>query len=247
MKINYVSDIHLEFSPNFTINDTGDILVLCGDIIPANLLNESFAKKFFNDISSRFNQVLYILGNHEFYQYDLTYVNKIKNYFTNNITVLHNESIVIDNIKFIGGTCWSDFHKVDAMTMKKAPRMISDFKSVKNNGSILTVYDWLEEHSKFINVLKQELTNEYTNIVCTHHAPSYLTINDRFKDRYESNGCYSSDLTRFMDNVDYWFYGHMHEGYDVDYNNCKILTNPRSYPNEPRFHNYIDKYVLLGD
>lgn len=247
MKINYVSDIHLEFSPNFTINDSGNILILCGDIIPANLLNERFAKTFFNDISSKFDRVLYVLGNHEFYQYDLTYVDKIKNYFNNNITVLHNESIIIDNIKFIGGTCWSDLHKADAMTMKKAPRMISDFKSVRSNGSILTVYDWLEEHSKFIKILKQELTDEYTNIVCSHHAPSYLTINERFKDRYESNGCYSSDLTKFMDKVDYWFYGHMHEGYDVDYNNCKIRTNPRSYPNEPGFHTYIDKYILLGD
>jgi predicted MPP superfamily phosphohydrolase len=246
MKISYVSDIHLEHAADFTLDDSGDVLILCGDIIQAGLLYRPFATKFFKDISTKFTNILYILGNHEFYNGDINDVNLVKKYFKDtNITVLDNETKIIDGVKFIGGTGWTNFHKADPMAMLHAPKTVSDFRKISNGDEQFTVYDWLEKHSEFITMLKKEITTDGINIVCSHHSPHYETISKNYKDKHAANGCYVSDLSKYMDNVDYWFYGHMHEGLDVTYDKCKILTNPRCYPTEKQFYNFKPKHIEI--
>jgi Icc-related predicted phosphoesterase len=95
-----------------------------------------------------------------------------------------------------------------------------------------------------VALLKKEL-NDKNTIVCSHHSPHYETISDNYKDAHAANGCYVSDLTKYMDNVSYWFYGHMHEGLDVTYGDCKILTNPRCYPTEKQFYTFKPKSITI--
>ena len=71
MKIQYCSDLHLEFAQNekfladHPIQAVGDILVLAGDIIYWE--PENFKHRFFDYVSDHFKAVYYIPGNHEFY------------------------------------------------------------------------------------------------------------------------------------------------------------------------------------
>ena len=71
MKIQYCSDLHLEFAQNEKfladnpIQAVGDILVLAGDIIYWE--PENFKHRFFDYVSDHFKAVYYIPGNHEFY------------------------------------------------------------------------------------------------------------------------------------------------------------------------------------
>ncbi|WP_088653547.1 metallophosphoesterase [Geofilum rhodophaeum] len=71
MKVQYCSDLHLEFFQNAKflnenpIKPVGDILVLAGDIIYWE--QENFKHWFFDYISDNFKEVYYIPGNHEFY------------------------------------------------------------------------------------------------------------------------------------------------------------------------------------
>ena len=245
MKISYVSDIHLEHSPEFTLDDSGDVLILGGDIIQVGLLYRPYAQKFFKDISSKFTNILYILGNHEFYNGDINDVRLFKSYFKGtNITVLDNEVKIIDGIKFIGGTAWTNFHKACPLAMLHAPKTVSDFRKITNGEEQFSVYDWLEKHAEFNLLLKKELS-EGTNIVCSHHSPHYETLSEKYKENHNANGCYVSDLTSYMDNIKYWFYGHMHEGLDVTFGDCKILTNPRCYPTEKQFYNFKPKSIEI--
>lgn len=77
MKIQYISDLYLEFRSNASwikehpIRAVGDLLVVAGD---THLLDDDFYKlDFFKDLSDRFEQTFIIPGNHEFYRgYDVS-------------------------------------------------------------------------------------------------------------------------------------------------------------------------------
>lgn len=73
MKIQYMSDLHMEFADNskYLKNNelpvTGDILVLAGDTF---YLNNTIAplSRFWKWASANYRQVLLVPGNHEYYQ-----------------------------------------------------------------------------------------------------------------------------------------------------------------------------------
>ena len=72
MKIQYASDLHLEFADNWiylkenSLQVTGDILVLAGDI--GYLGDENYSKHpFWEWVSENYQQVIVCMGNHEFY------------------------------------------------------------------------------------------------------------------------------------------------------------------------------------
>ena len=52
MKICYASDLHLEHDSNFTINDTGDVFILAGDILPIVHVNKPKYAHFFEDLAA---------------------------------------------------------------------------------------------------------------------------------------------------------------------------------------------------
>ena len=71
MKIQYCSDLHLEFPENnFFLKQNplkieGDILILAGDILLFKDINKY--EYFFNFISENFKYTYWIPGNHEYY------------------------------------------------------------------------------------------------------------------------------------------------------------------------------------
>ena len=85
MKIAYCSDVHLEFSYIELKNSEGaDALILAGDICLANkiasypddildLMHSQNGKihNFFQNCSKEFKHVIYVLGKHEHYQYEI--------------------------------------------------------------------------------------------------------------------------------------------------------------------------------
>lgn len=240
MKIVYGSDIHLEYREYRVHPDlSGDVLVLAGDITQINQLQERHNVAFFKRLADQFKHIIYVAGNHEFFEGDLQDIKKLKAFYNlPNLHVLNNECKVIDGVQFIGGTGWTSFNGLDAATMQNATRVISDFRKIKNHGALFNPYHWLEEHDKFIKFLKSVDYGKYKNVVVSHHSPSPLTASERHKDDQISNGCYCANLLSYVQDIDYWIYGHAHDGIDVEYNGCKIISNIRGYPNEAIFNNF---------
>jgi len=94
MKLNFVSDLHLEFGP-ISFTEKGDVLILAGDITTEN--DTSWIKT----VSKNFKDVIYVLGNHECYYQSLGSAYKIaKKHLPKNVHLLQNESITIDGIEY---------------------------------------------------------------------------------------------------------------------------------------------------
>lgn len=73
MKIQYASDLHLEFADNsrflkeYPLETAGDILVLAGDI--GYIGDDNYSKHPFWDwASENYEQTIVVPGNHEFYK-----------------------------------------------------------------------------------------------------------------------------------------------------------------------------------
>ena len=125
MKIAVCSDIHLEFGPiELNNTDNANVLILSGDICVAKDLSHSDSKKgdisrkFFRMCALRFPHVLYVMGNHEHYHGDFATSGKIiKEELAQyaNVHLLDQETKVIDDITFIGGTLWTDMNKEDGI------------------------------------------------------------------------------------------------------------------------------------
>ena len=107
MKIQYCSDLHLEFKANsqflekFPLVPSADILILAGDI--TYMRKDFYEHSFFDFLSENWKQVFWIPGNHEFYcgkdinSYDFSKPIKIRE----NIFLVDNYSVIIEDIHFI--------------------------------------------------------------------------------------------------------------------------------------------------
>ena len=64
----------------------------------------------------------------------------------------------------------------------------------------------------------------------THHAPSELSINEKYGDD-ETNNCFASNHTEFIkkSKIDLWAHGHTHTSFDYFIGDTRIICNPRGY------------------
>jgi predicted phosphodiesterase len=272
MKIAVCSDIHLEFGPiELNNTDNANVLILSGDICVAKDLSHSDSKKgdisrkFFRMCALRFPHVLYVMGNHEHYHGDFATSGKIiKEELAQyaNMHLLDQETKVIDDITFIGGTLWTDMNKEDGITLMHMKSMMNDFRMVENSArkthykdtvgnahvriARFTPDDAVEDHKKMLEYIKIMVEDKHDQkfVVVGHHAPSKASTHPRYVDETIMNGGYSSDLSEFIldhPQIKLWTHGHTHEDFDYLIGSTRIVCNPRGYIN---YEASADKFTL---
>jgi Icc-related predicted phosphoesterase len=142
MKIALASDIHLEFGDLILKNEeNADVLILSGDICTAKAFKHKpkermMVKDFFKRVSFQFPHVVYVMGNHEHYDYDIakTY-DRLKAELADlpNIHLLEKETWEHGDITFVGGTLWTDMNKEDSLTKWHCGQRMNDFKLIDNS------------------------------------------------------------------------------------------------------------------
>jgi 3',5'-cyclic AMP phosphodiesterase CpdA len=265
MKIAVCSDLHLEFGPISLENtENAEVLILSGDICVANDLREldkgdndksNQYHTFFQECCARFPSVIYIAGNHEHYHGDFAKsIGNIRDRlgYLVNLHVLDKESVLINNVFFIGGTLWTDMNKEDGITLMHMKSMMNDFRSVENSArkthyrdtlgnshvriARFTPDDAVEDHKKMLEYIKIMVEGKHDQkiVVVGHHAPSKASTHPRYANETIMNGGYSSDLSEFIldhPQIKLWTHGHTHENFDYLIGSTRIFCNPRGYIN----------------
>ena len=270
MKIKLVSDLHLEFSDCFINNDEGaDVLILGGDIMiaqdlhdhpePANTADQLAIangtglgrrqmtaqrfRDFFKRCSFQFPHVIYIMGNHEFYNGKfyaaIDYMREECAKYPN-VYMLEQDMKIIDDVVFVGGTLWTNMNKRDPLTMHAIEGMMNDFRIIRNdkrNYATMSALDVAIRHDKTLGYIKHVVQEhkDKTCVVVGHHSPSFQSVNPIYAHETLMNGGYHSDLSEFiMDHpqIKLWTHGHTHHPFDYVIGETRIVCNPRGYEND---------------
>ncbi len=236
MKIQYASDLHLEFRDNSRyikenpLIPVGDILILAGDI--GYLNDDNYSKHPFWDwVSDNFQQTYTIIGNHELYKYtDLAKLPQgLIGSIRNNIDVYYNGVIHLDNTDLVLSTLWSKIPQEDAYITERG---VSDFHRILYNGELLTWNKFNEEHEKCVSFIKQSVENSTAKqrIVVTHHVPSFQLSSSDFEES-RINGAFTVELEGYIKTspISYWIYGHSHRNINKQIGKTQCLSNQLGY------------------
>lgn len=238
MKLHVISDLHLEHAP-FTVPEVdADAIVLAGDVAPGTAGIEWMRRH----LDGR--PILHVAGNHEFYGEDLPgLTSRMKDAAGGSeIHVLENDEVVIDGVRFLGCSLWTDFDFAGpenrANTMRICERLVNDYKQIRASESDrpLRAQDTRDLHSASRAWLSERLatTHDGPTVVITHHAP---LVRQRPENPVMAavGGAFASDLSELMnaEAVDLWIFGHIHRVVDTEVNGTRVLSNQRGYPHEP--------------
>lgn len=253
MKINLLSDLHLEFCPMPPI-PSGETLFLAGDILVSAYLNKKrtdrgsilrrrYSYDFLTECSNKYERVYYIAGNHESYHGNIQATHQILGEFIrefDNVQYLNNDVTPLTyKTMLFGATMWTNMNKGDPNAMWNAKRAMCDFDLIMNGPDLKwTPEDTVVENAATLNCLSVAL-QQYPDkdfVVMTHHTPSFLSIHDKYKTSYPLNYAFSSDLSEFIldhPRIKTWVHGHTHDTFNYTLGSCRIMCNPRGYTNNP--------------
>ena len=267
MKISLVSDVHLEFGDlDFDNGQGAEVLILGGDICvahditqrdPYGVMGPEYRSNRFHDFfqrcHDRFPHVIYIVGNHEYYNGDFAtsfaHLKDVLGYLPR-LHVLEKESITIGDITFLCGTLWTDMNAEDPDTLYRIRRHMNDFRIIKDSRNPVHYKDpegvfhtregrfspetSVEEHRAMLKFVEESIAANPTGkyVVVGHHSPSRLSTHPQYADQTMVNGAYSSNLDEFiMDRpqIKLWTHGHTHHEFDYMIGSCRVMCNPRGY------------------
>lgn len=252
MFIRPISDIHNEFSIfdlPVTEVDGKAVLVLAGDIAIANRASSTLTP-FLDSVTDRFAHILYIPGNHEYYsdgsllRVDAKLENACKRY--PNVHYMNRKTKVIDGVKFIGATLWTDFNNGDPRVTMEAHSTMNDYNHIRT-GTFAEPYarkirpiDIMGINADHRMFIEHELilahSMEEKVVVFTHHGPTLASrpniIPSGPLDYAYYNASKIEDLI-----FDYkplvWIHGHSHFPVDMMLGDTRLINNPRGYSDFP--------------
>lgn len=282
MKVKLVSDLHLEFSsiqiPNL---ENADVLILSGDIMIAEDLydykdfvydpavhgvlsnlgrrqqNSVIFRNFLKHCSKEYPHVIYIAGNHEFY--NGKWVKSIK-YLRDecskydNVNFLEQDTVIINDIVFIGATLWTNMNNQDPLTLYTTKSQMSDFSIIRNdskNFARVTPQDTVIRHLQTLGYFKTVLeeNKNKTCVVVGHHCPTAKSVHSRFIKDYQMNGAYYSELSELILNypqIKLWTCGHTHHAHWYYVGETLVACNPRGYDtgNNPEYTGWDPSFII---
>jgi Icc-related predicted phosphoesterase len=235
MKIQYCSDLHLEFTLNTyflhsnKIIPKADYLILAGDIYPFSKSTDKVI--FFDYLSENFNEVYWLAGNHEYYYSDIVRFHKFKkNKIRSNVHIVDNEVKSINGVNFIFSTLWSKISPNNELHIKSR---VSDFFTISIDGEAFRPKHFNQLHDESLGFITDELSKRKSekNVVITHHVPTLLNYPAAYKASL-INEAFAVELhdliVKYQPEV--WVYGHSHVNTpEFTIGKTKLLTNQLGY------------------
>jgi predicted phosphodiesterase len=244
VKILPLSDLHFEFGrlvPQHFVKDLpeADLCILAGDIYPHRLLDQS--KRVLEPFVQKYKDVVYVAGNHEYYQSSPRTVSQILEKMEEehpNFHWLQNDFINIGGHTFYGGTMWFS----DAVTDPVLKNMMSDFSVIKD------FEPWVYgEHNDFVDKNHTDLIERRT-IVISHHLPSPRSILPAYGlPGVGLNHFFMHDMEKVIKErrPRLWIHGHTHHYFNYWIDGTRVFCNPLGYPHELRFTRWEPEVIEI--
>ena len=262
MKIQLLSDLHLEAHPQFTPTPApgAEVLVLAGDIgsYQAGSMLGPFTDG--SDFGlSRFSPlrqyagwptpVLFVPGNHEYdgLDFDQAHMRLREVCERLGITWLEREVVLMQGVRFVGTTLWSDFEALisandnigEALKQREKAFRAANFYLRKNHslrlGQPLLAQAVREQSLLCQQWLRAALAIAFdgSTVVVTHFAPSLQSADPRYGVMPGTAG-FCNALDDLLPLASLWLHGHLHAPSDYLHRGaigpaCRVVANPLGY------------------
>ncbi len=233
-RIRVMSDLHLEFFDFSPGSAPADVVVLAGDIHSEDR-GMAWARRAFPDV-----QIVYVMGNHEYHGFDVEdVIDRTRAAArTWDVQLLECDQAVINGVRFLGTTMWTDF-MIDGAgrgllgsPLWYARRFMADFSVIRYQKRRLTPEASQELHRRSRGWLEKRIAEPFDGdtVVVTHHLPHKSSIHERFVGN-RLNPAFASDLSGLVrPPVKLWIHGHTHCSCDfIVEGQTRVLCNPRGY------------------
>jgi Icc-related predicted phosphoesterase len=246
-----LSDLHLELSNLRLADDLQfDVAVLAGDIVcPGHRLREWIAA---TPVLRRARAVVAVAGNHEYYDSVLQHEARAMRQAAQALAApplhcLDGEAVVIDGVRFLGCTLWTDFAlRIDTNAGARsdvqrgigaALQRMADYRCIGwadagvGRPRRLTPQDTQRLHLTQRAWLARQLAEPFAGatVVVTHHGPHRGSLAPRYAADWVSAAYLSELPVSFFEAPALWLHGHTHSSHDYRVGGCRIVCNPRGY------------------
>jgi len=240
-----MSDLHLEFfdrlegRPQFSFKVAAPILALLGDIGQAK---RSTYEAFLALQSTRYEHVIILAGNHEYYNNDedvdtiLKAMRAVCAKFAN-VHFLQQDALVLGGVRFIGATLWSF---VEAKRKAAVRNGLNDYRLIHVRDAqtqklrSVTVDETNAWHQADLAFIEKEIAAGKAAgqqiVVFTHHTPSLENTSAPEHDGSPINCAFSTNLHHlFGPHVQVWAFGHTHFSSDQLIGGTRVVSNQLGY------------------
>ncbi len=235
MKIQYCSDLHLEFPENQKflrrnpLKPVGDILILAGDVVTFRNLTK--AREFIDFICDHYSAIYWVPGNHEYYGFDVSWKpNPLCEKIRDNFYLVNNQSIVVGGVKLVLTTLWG---LIDPQHAGDIQRSVSDFSVIAYGRRRFTSQDFTFLHKESLSFLRTALREKGAEpfVVVTHHVPTLMNYPIFYKNSPLTEA-FAVELFELIEEsgAACWIYGHHHVNTpEFSIGQTKMLTNQLGY------------------
>jgi predicted phosphodiesterase len=256
MKIQLLSDLHLEADPGFVATPApgADLLVLAGDIGSYQRRQDGSAMAEPDWGLQRFSPlpglagwpvpVLFVPGNHEYDALDVDTAHHDLRATCERLGIqwLERETAVIEGVRFVGTTLWSDFDGLVTPGSPLTERLRSRHKAFRaanfylskmagqRGGSLFDAEAMRNLGLECQAWLREALAQPHDGptVVVTHFAPTLHSADPRYGLSPGTAG-FCNALDDLLPLADVWLHGHLHCPTDVQVGRCRIVANPLGY------------------
>ncbi|KAH9845881.1 ser thr protein phosphatase [Teratosphaeria destructans] len=218
-KFQFMSDLHLERTAYaaFNIPSKAPYLILAGDI--GRFADRTHLFAFLEEQCQKFERVLYVPGNHEFYGTSrpegLRAAGEIETRLEGRLTVMHRTRMDFatenGNVVVLGCTMHSHIPD-DTQGLTSDFARISDWTVADHNAEHLRDVCWLEDSLNEIHSSDPDARV----IIATHYAPEFKRTNHpRLRDSkvkycFSSHTLEAAQSWKGIGQVSHWIFGHTH-------------------------------------
>jgi hypothetical protein len=214
--------------------------------------------------------VIFVPGNHEYdgLEFDEAYQRLRQACERWGLIWLEQESVVLQGVRFVGCTLWSDFDALSSAAgtpanAAAAPGALAEqlkardkafraanFYLRKNHslqgGAPMLAEQVREQALKSQRWLRQALATGFDGptVAVTHFAPSLLSADPRYGLTPGTAG-FCNALDDLLPAAQLWLHGHLHCPQDYVSRGCRVVANPLGYARKGEQKNYRPE-LLIG-